>query len=84
MNITVLTPDKEVFKGEIKSIKVPGIGGEFQVLNNHAPVVSALGKGTVSIDRTEGGKYSFGIEKGFIEVLNNSVSLLVQGVKEQN
>lgn len=82
MNITILTPDREVFKGDIKSVKVPGIGGEFQVLRNHAPVVSALGKGSVTIDRTEGGKMTFTILKGFIEVLNNEVSLLVQGVKE--
>ena len=82
MNITVLTPDREVFKGAIKSVKVPGIGGEFQVFANHAPVVSGLKKGNVTIDRSEGGKMTFSIQKGFIEVLNNEVSLLVQGVKE--
>ena len=82
MNITVLTPDREVFKGGIKSVKVPGIGGEFQVLSNHAPVVSALKKGSVTLEKTEGGKMTFSIQKGFIEVLNNEVSLLVQGVKE--
>ncbi|MBL7818766.1 MAG: ATP synthase F1 subunit epsilon [Saprospiraceae bacterium] len=82
MNITVLTPDKEVFKGEITSVKVPGTGGEFQVLKNHAPVVSALSKGKVAITKADGGKLNFSIEKGFIEVLRNEVSLLVQGVKE--
>jgi F-type H+-transporting ATPase subunit epsilon len=82
MNITVLTPDREVFKGAIKSVKVPGIGGEFQVFERHAPVVSALKNGRVTLDRTEGGKMTFSIQKGFIEVLNNEISLLVQGVKE--
>jgi F-type H+-transporting ATPase subunit epsilon len=82
MKITVLTPDREVFQGDIASVKVPGTGGQFQVLKNHAPVVSSLSKGEVTIAKTDGGKMKFTIEKGFIEVLNNEVSLLVQGVKE--
>jgi F-type H+-transporting ATPase subunit epsilon len=81
MNITVLTPDKEIFKGEITSVKVPGTGGEFQVLNNHAPIVSSLSNGKVAIAKADGSKLNFSIEKGFIEVLKNEVSLLVQGVK---
>lgn len=82
MNITVLTPDKEIFKGEISSVKVPGTGGEFQILKNHAPIVSSLSKGKVAITKADGGKLSFSIEKGFIEVLRSEISLLVQGVKE--
>jgi F-type H+-transporting ATPase subunit epsilon len=82
MNITVLTPDREVFKGEINAVKVPGMGGQFQVLKNHAPIVSSLSKGDVTIAKADGNKMKFSIEKGFIEVLNNEVSLLVQGVKE--
>ena len=81
MNITVLTPDKEIFKGAITSIKVPGVGGKFQVLRNHAPIVSALSKGDVIFVKEGGEKMKITIEKGFIEVLNNEVSLLVQGVK---
>ncbi|MCR9290890.1 MAG: F0F1 ATP synthase subunit epsilon [Bacteroidetes bacterium] len=99
MNITVLTPDKEVFKGKITSVKVPGTLGQFQILKNHAPIVSSLQEGEIKIVASEGvhqyydsesgtiqeadepGKsYSFTITRGFIEVLNNEVSLLVQGV----
>lgn len=99
MNITVLTPDKEVFKGKIISVKVPGTVGQFQVLKNHAPIVSSLAEGEIKIVTSSGehqyydeasnsiktaeesGKaYTFSIKKGFIEVLNNEVSLLVQGV----
>ena len=80
MTITVLTPDKEIFNGDITSVKVPGTGGEFQVLKNHAALVSSLSKGKVTIQKTDGSKMSFDIEKGFIEVLKNDVSLLVQGV----
>ena len=82
MNITVLTPDKEIFKGEITSVKVPGTGGQFQVLKNHAPIVSSLSNGKIAIVKADGGKLNFSIEKGFIEVLKNEISLLVQGVKE--
>ena len=81
MNITVLTPDKEIFKGEITSVKVPGTGGAFQILKNHAAIVSSLQKGTVTIAKADGSKMNLTIEKGFVEVLNNEVSLLVQGVK---
>ena len=101
MNITVLTPDKEIFKGAIKSVKVPGALGEFQVLNNHAPIVSSLSEGTVSLETSEGSfeiyneeskglveqsgaskKITFNIGSGFIEVLNNEIALLVQGVTD--
>ena len=82
MKITVLTPDKEVFEGRISSVKVPGIGGQFEILSNHAPLVSALGSGEVRLIKDGGERMSFSIEKGFVEVLRNNVSLLVQGLKE--
>ncbi len=81
MNISVLTPDKEVFSGGITSVKVPGVSGQFQVLKNHAALVSALGAGDVTIAKEDGTKMKFQIEKGFIEVLRNEISLLVQGLK---
>lgn len=58
MNITVLTPDKELFHGSIASVKVPGTQGQFQILNNHAPVVSSLDEGSVYII-TAGGSYRY-------------------------
>jgi F-type H+-transporting ATPase subunit epsilon len=101
MTITVLTPDREIFKGNITSVKVPGTLGEFQVLKGHAPIVSSLEAGKVSLVTAEGEhrvfdevsgsvlkaadvgkKITFQIGGGFIEVLNNEVSLLVRGVKE--
>ena len=81
MNITVLSPDRKIFEGSITSVKVPGVAGQFEVLNNHAPIVSALGEGEVRILKEGGEKMTFQIEKGFLEVLHNEVSLLVQGVE---
>jgi len=99
MNIAILTPEREIFKGAIKSVKVPGTMGQFQVLQNHAPIVSSLETGKVEIvtaqgqyeyfdDQTgnivtaqeEGRKITFDISGGFIEVLKNEVSLLVQSI----
>ena len=82
MNIAVLSPDKLIFEGTASSVKVPGVTGQFEVLNNHAPIVSALGEGEVRILKEGGDKVQLKIKKGFIEVLNNEVALLVQGVEE--
>lgn len=82
MNLVVLTPDKEVFAGEIKSVKVPGVTGQFEILSGHAPIVSSLREGPIRIIDTKGSNTTYTITKGFVEVLNNEVSLLVQGLTE--
>lgn len=83
MIISILTPDKEIFAGDIKSVKVPGAAGQLQILNNHAPLISSLQKGEVVVVKTDGGApLKFTIEKGFVEVLRNEVALLVQGVTQ--
>ncbi|MBP9134142.1 MAG: ATP synthase F1 subunit epsilon [Saprospiraceae bacterium] len=82
MQLSVLTPDQEYFSGEITSVKVPGVLGEFQVLNNHAPIVSALSEGKVQVKTADGKVLQFSISGGFIEILNNNVSLLVQNIEE--
>ena len=79
MKLTVLTPEAEIFTGEITSVKVPGVVGEFEVLKNHAPMVSLLKAGSVRYTGEDGNNTSFSIQNGFIEVLNNEVALLVQG-----
>ena len=81
MQISILTPEKEVYSGAVKSIKVPGITGQFEILDNHAAIVSALGSGQVRLITDDGQTVLYDIAKGFIEVLNNEVALLVQGLK---
>ncbi len=83
MNLSILTPDQELFSGEVTAVNVPGTKGPFQVLNNHAPIVSSLEKGEVVV-KTSGGEEKFSIESGFIEVLNNNISILAQPVKEKS
>lgn len=84
MELIVLTPEKEIYQGVISSVKVPGASGQFEVLNGHAPIVSSLVTGPVRIISSDGDNKVFNISKGFIEVLGNEVSLLVQGVEEEN
>ena len=82
MNLVILTPDKELFHGKIKSVNVPAVDGRFEVLKGHAPIVAALGKGEVRYQLSKGEKRALQIEQGFIEVLRDEISLLVTGVTE--
>ncbi|GJM31423.1 MAG: hypothetical protein DHS20C18_04240 [Saprospiraceae bacterium] len=64
MDLTVLTPDQEVFHGKITSVKVPGSMGQFQVLKNHAPIVSSLDAGTIHVVTALGEHRVFNEESG--------------------
>lgn len=86
MNLEILTPEKKIYSGEIYGVQMPGISGSFEVLEKHAPLVSALKPGRVKIlkDRSAvSGNPAhaalFDIQGGFVEVLNNKVTLLVEG-----
>ncbi len=80
MNLVILSPDQQIFAGPVKSVKVPGANGSFEMLENHAPIVSALSKGAVQVVKSDNSKMNLTIESGFVEILNNEVSLLVSGV----
>ncbi len=82
MTISVLSPERELYKGAITSVTVPGVDGEFQVLRNHAPIVSALMEGSVVIRRADNSIITMKIQRGFVEVLNNEVALLIQGASQ--
>ena len=79
MELQILTPGKTVFEGSITSVKVPGTSGEFEVLAGHAAVVSSLSNGTIKVTSNDA-TYEFKTEGGVIEVLNDSVSILLQTV----
>jgi len=81
MELVVLTPEKEYFKGEIISLTVPGISGEFEVLKDHAPLVSALTSGEVKIKKKDGEMLKFIVNQGFLEVINNDLALLVNKIE---
>lgn len=79
MQLTIITPDLKVFEGEVSEATFPGAKGSFQVLKNHAAIVSALDKGTVSYTTAEG-KKSHIIEGGVVEVNDNKIVLLAEKV----
>lgn len=79
MLLEVLTPDKKVFSGEVSSVSVPGAKGSFEVLNNHAPIISTLDKGTLKI-KAKDGNQEMKISGGVIEVLSNKVVVLVESI----
>jgi len=82
MQLTILTPEKEVYSGQIRSVKVPGTSGQFEILSGHAPIVSSLTEGEVRVLDDQGAKLLYTIDRGFVEVLNDEVSLLVRGLAE--
>ncbi|MEO0472568.1 MAG: ATP synthase F1 subunit epsilon [Bacteroidota bacterium] len=81
-DLEVVTPEKQLFAGAVQSVLVPGTNGAFQVLSNHAPIISTLGKGKVKILTEDGTETSYYTEDGVIEVLNNKAIILVEKVLE--
>ncbi len=77
MNVEIITPDKTLYKGEAELVQLPGIDGSFEILENHAPLISALAEGKVKIKKS-GNEQFFDINGGVIEVLNNKVLILAQ------
>lgn len=81
MRIDIITPDKKVYEGNIKSVRVPGKKGSFQVLKDHAPIISTLENGNVIIVDEEGNQHVFEVSGGVIEVKGNKIILLADSVK---
>lgn len=76
MKLEIITPEEQLFHGEVTSVKLPGIDGGFEVLNNHAPIISALGNGEIKITTIEKNIKTFDINGGVIEMLNNKIIVL--------
>ncbi|WP_017259613.1 ATP synthase F1 subunit epsilon [Pedobacter arcticus] len=81
MKLEILTPDKKIFEGEVTSVTVPGAQGSFEILNNHAPIISTLDDGKVVI-RGNGSEQHFYTKGGVVEVIDNKVIVLAEGIKE--
>ena len=82
MHLEIITPDKSVFKGEVDSATFPGTKGAFQVLRNHAPIISTLEKGKVSYKVNDNVKELM-VSGGVVEVLNNHIILLAEGIIQE-
>ena len=81
MHLEIITPDKTIYDGEVESATFPGSKGSFQVLKNHAALISSLEKGKV-IYKTNSGEQEVLVNGGIVEVLNNNIILLAESVIE--
>ncbi len=80
MILEILTPDKKVFEGEVASVTVPGTMGSFEILNNHAPIISTLEDGKLIVRGGSAKQEVYLIHGGVVEVLNNKVMVLAEGI----
>ncbi|MFC2138211.1 ATP synthase F1 subunit epsilon [Bacteroidota bacterium] len=76
MFLEIITPDKKLFSGEVKLIKVPGTKGSFAILKNHAPIISTLEKGQIKIVKPNEKEEFIDIDGGMIEVKKNKIIVL--------
>jgi len=77
LQLKIVSPEKIEFTGAVESVLVPGTMGQFEILQNHAPIISTLQNGTVEYTTAEG-KNQLEIRGGFVEVQKNVVSLCVE------
>lgn len=78
MYLEIITPDKKVFEGEVNLIQLPGSKGRFEILKNHAPIISTLEKGTIKIQDKKNKEHFFEVDGGVIENKSNKIIVLVE------
>ncbi|MEO7800431.1 MAG: ATP synthase F1 subunit epsilon [Ginsengibacter sp.] len=83
MILEILTPEKKIFSGDVYGVQLPGIAGLFEVLDKHAPLVSALKAGRLKILKDKANFDFYTIQSGFVEVINNTTTVLVEGAVEE-
>lgn len=86
MNLEILSPEQVLFSSEVYGVQLPGTSGLFELLDKHAPLVASLGKGTIKvlIDKSNANTQRFSISGGFVEVLNNRATVLVEKAEALN
>jgi F-type H+-transporting ATPase subunit epsilon len=78
MDIQIITPDKTLFSGQANLVQFPGLDGSFEVLNNHAPLISALKNGRIKVKSDDDQELFFDIKGGVVEVLKNKMLVLAE------
>ena len=78
LQLKKVSPERIEFEGDVKRVVVPGTAGMFEILSNHAPIISTLDKGVVEYTKTDGTNESLDITGGFVEVQKNTVSVCIE------
>jgi F-type H+-transporting ATPase subunit epsilon len=81
MQLDILTPERKIFNGTVYGVLLPGVQGYFELLDNHAPIVAALGKGQLKILKDKNTSEIYQIEGGFVEMNSNKTVVLIEGVE---
>ncbi|HUH19209.1 ATP synthase F1 subunit epsilon [Albibacterium sp.] len=79
MTLNILTPDKLVYEGTVTAVTVPGVSGSFQILKDHAPIISTLADGDIII-KVNNQEETIGIKGGVVEVLDNKIIVLAEAI----
>lgn len=77
LHLSIVSPEKEIYNGDVSSVTLPGTTGLFSILPQHAPIVSSLKEGEVSYVTADGEVHSLDIHSGFVELSNGEVSVCV-------
>ncbi len=80
MFLEIITPDKKIFEGEVKRVKLPGSKGSFEILKNHAPIISTLQEGVIRVIDNQNKKHHFQVEEsgGVVENKGNKLIVLIE------
>lgn len=76
--VDIVTPERSVFRGDASGVRAPGVEGSFEVLYNHAPMIAAFDIGSITIVSPGGERILYATSGGFLEVLNNVVTILAE------
>ena len=82
MKLEIIAPDSQLYSGEVDLVQVPGSKGSFEILRNHAPIISTLDPGRIKIIDQKGGVRFFEVDGGVIEAKNNKIIVLAETAKE--
>ena len=78
MQLEIITPENKLFEGSVSSVQLPGVEGKFEILNDHAPIISTLTKGNIRVIHTNNKTELFKINSGVVEMQNNKIIVLAE------
>lgn len=79
--VEIVSPTGRIFQGEAIGVQAPGVEGSFEVLRDHAPMIAAFEIGPLRVTDPKGDQFVFATSGGFLEVLNNTVTILAESAE---